>query len=74
MEEGLTATSRHPVRGYSQRGVPEYTDGPPVIFLSHRGQGHSEGWMKDDDFVDLCDACGQQVAAVLRSLRVGVKG
>ncbi|XP_025100551.1 uncharacterized protein LOC112567891 [Pomacea canaliculata] len=51
---------------YSERGVPDDTDGPPVTRLYHRGQGHSGRWPGD------CVTCGRDVASFLHSLRVGV--
>ncbi|XP_025079972.1 uncharacterized protein LOC112555696 isoform X2 [Pomacea canaliculata] len=51
---------------YSQRGVPDHTDGPPIRLLCHRGQGHSGDLPVD------CVTCGREVASFLHSLRVGV--
>ncbi|PVD22584.1 hypothetical protein C0Q70_18402 [Pomacea canaliculata] len=51
---------------YSERGVSDHTDGPPVTRLYHRGQGHS-GYRPLD-----CVTCGRLVASFLHSLRVGV--
>lgn len=56
------------VSSYSERGVPDHTDGPPVTKLYHGGQGHSDDWPGD------CVTCGRQVADVLHSLRIGVPG
>ncbi|XP_025111930.1 uncharacterized protein LOC112574828 [Pomacea canaliculata] len=59
-------TSNIPVHPYSERGVADHTDGPPVIRLYHRGEGHSGDWPGD------CVTCGREVASFLHSLRVGV--
>ncbi|XP_025080174.1 uncharacterized protein LOC112555849 [Pomacea canaliculata] len=53
---------------YSERGVPDHTDGPPVTRLCHRGQGHSGRRAFE------CIRCGREVASFLHSLRVGVTG
>ncbi|XP_025113497.1 uncharacterized protein LOC112575719 [Pomacea canaliculata] len=58
--------TKHNVLPYSERGVPDHTDGPPVRRLCHGGQGHS-----GDNSVD-CVTCGRDVASFLHSLRVGV--
>ncbi|XP_025112343.1 uncharacterized protein LOC112575043 isoform X2 [Pomacea canaliculata] len=54
------------VLGYSERCVPDHTDGPPVKRLYHRGQGHSGDLPVD------CGKCGEEVASFLHSLQVGV--
>ncbi|XP_025112337.1 uncharacterized protein LOC112575042 isoform X2 [Pomacea canaliculata] len=54
------------VREYSDRCVPDHTDGPPVKRLYHRGQGHSGDLPVD------CGKCGEEVASFLHSLHVGV--
>ncbi|XP_025114138.1 uncharacterized protein LOC112576100 [Pomacea canaliculata] len=54
------------IQKYSERGVPDHTDGPPVTRLYHGGQGHSGGWPYK------CVTCGREVASFLHSLRVGV--
>ncbi|XP_025113949.1 uncharacterized protein LOC112575973 [Pomacea canaliculata] len=54
------------VQPYSERGVPDHTDGPPVRRVYHRGQGHSGDRPAD------CVTCGRDVASFLHSLRVGV--
>ncbi|XP_025097937.1 uncharacterized protein LOC112566159 [Pomacea canaliculata] len=54
------------VHPYSKRGVPDYTDGPPVRRLSHNGQGHSGDWPGG------CVTCGREVASLLHKLHVGV--
>ncbi|XP_025112558.1 uncharacterized protein LOC112575148 [Pomacea canaliculata] len=59
-------TKHRYVKPYSERGVPDHTDGPPVMRLYHRGQGHSGDWSDD------CVTCGREVASFLHSLRVGV--
>ncbi|XP_025111951.1 uncharacterized protein LOC112574846 [Pomacea canaliculata] len=56
----------HSIQPYSERGVPDHTDGPPVKRLYHRGQGHSGDGPCD------CVTCGREVASFLHSLRVGV--
>ncbi|XP_025100542.1 uncharacterized protein LOC112567885 isoform X2 [Pomacea canaliculata] len=56
------------VQPYSERGVPDHTDGPPVTRLYHQHHGHS------DDGPDDCVTCGRDVASFLHSLRVGVTG
>ncbi|XP_025112047.1 uncharacterized protein LOC112574898 [Pomacea canaliculata] len=48
---------------YSQRDVPDHTDGPPVTRLYHRGQDHTTGWLGD------CVTCGREIANFLHSLR-----
>ncbi|XP_025112489.1 uncharacterized protein LOC112575119 [Pomacea canaliculata] len=48
---------------YSQRDVPDHTDGPPVKQLYHRGEGHSSSWLGD------CVTCGREIAIFLHSLR-----
>ncbi|XP_025111722.1 uncharacterized protein LOC112574708 [Pomacea canaliculata] len=53
------------VRRYSERGVPDHTDGPPVKQIRHELY-HSCGWPAD------CVTCGREVASFLHSLRVGV--
>ncbi|XP_025112652.1 uncharacterized protein LOC112575196 [Pomacea canaliculata] len=65
--EHVERITRHrAVKLYSERGVPDHTDGPPVTRLYHRGQGHS-GRRPGD-----CVTCGREVASFLHSLRVGV--
>ncbi|XP_025114134.1 uncharacterized protein LOC112576095 [Pomacea canaliculata] len=54
------------IKKYSERGVPDHTDGPPVTRMYHEGQGHSGDWP------GACITCGREVANVLHSLRVGV--
>ncbi|XP_025078820.1 uncharacterized protein LOC112554951 [Pomacea canaliculata] len=63
----MITTDRY-VLPYRERGVPDHTDGPPVIRLYHRGQGHS-GHRPGE-----CVTCGREVASFLHSLRVGVTG
>ncbi|XP_025113394.1 uncharacterized protein LOC112575632 [Pomacea canaliculata] len=58
-------TVRH-VQPYSERGVPDHTDGPPVRRLYHRGLSHAGHRSVD------CVTCGLDVVSFLRSLRVGV--
>ncbi|XP_025100538.1 uncharacterized protein LOC112567883 [Pomacea canaliculata] len=54
------------VMPYSERGVPDHTDGPPITRLYHRGHGHSGDSPRD------CVTCGRDVASFLHSLRVGI--
>ncbi|XP_025112758.1 uncharacterized protein LOC112575254 [Pomacea canaliculata] len=56
------------VHGYSDRGVCDHTDGPPVRRLFHRGQGHSRRVSPVN-----CVTCGLEVASFLRSLNVGAR-
>ena len=56
------------IHGYSDSGLPAPGDGPSVIELHHRGDGHSDGHPVD------CDQCGRDVAATLRSIGVGGAG
>lgn len=56
------------VQPYVERGVPDYTYGPPVIRLYHKGEGHSSRWPAG------CVSCGHEVAKLLYSLRVGHTG
>lgn len=57
------------LRGYTERGVPDNTDGPPVKRLIHdKDEGHSGYYPAD------CVTCGQDIASFLRSLRVGDPG
>ncbi|XP_025100540.1 uncharacterized protein LOC112567884 [Pomacea canaliculata] len=66
VEQDSSFTKHRDVLPYSERGVPDHTDGPPVTRLYHRSQGHS-----GDSPVD-CVTCGRDVASFLHSLRVGV--
>ncbi|XP_025077351.1 uncharacterized protein LOC112554011 [Pomacea canaliculata] len=66
VEKNTLITIDRLVLPYSERGVPDHTDGPPVRRLSHRGQGHS------GDSPVHCVTCGRDVASFLHSLRVGV--
>ncbi|XP_025100546.1 uncharacterized protein LOC112567888 [Pomacea canaliculata] len=66
VEQHEFITEENLVKPYSERGVPDHTDGPPVTRLYHRGQGHS-GDRRGD-----CVTCGRDVASFLHSLRVGV--
>ncbi|XP_025111924.1 uncharacterized protein LOC112574821 [Pomacea canaliculata] len=68
VEQDPRITNLCAVHPYSERGVPDHTDGPQVRRLYHRGQGHS-----GDRPVD-CVTCGSEVASFLHSLRVGVTG
>lgn len=56
------------VQAYSERGVPDHTDGPPVIRLYHRGQGHSALLPVD------CVACGRDIANFLLIVCVSSPG
>ncbi|XP_025078803.1 uncharacterized protein LOC112554940 [Pomacea canaliculata] len=68
VEQDERITTRRDVLPYSERGVPDHTDGPQVTRLYHRGQGHL-GRRPGD-----CVTCGREVASFLHSLRVGVTG
>ncbi|XP_076438208.1 uncharacterized protein LOC143277310 isoform X2 [Babylonia areolata] len=57
------------VTKYSPRSCPADTDGPPVLWVEHRGQaGHSPGRPED------CARCGEAVAEELDKLCVGRAG
>ncbi|XP_025092631.1 uncharacterized protein LOC112563103 isoform X3 [Pomacea canaliculata] len=58
-------TETRDVEAYTERGVPDYTDGPPVKRLLHQGHGHSE------EYTENCVTCGRRVARFLHRLRVG---
>ncbi|XP_025111920.1 uncharacterized protein LOC112574818 [Pomacea canaliculata] len=64
VEQDDEITKLRRVHPYSERGVPDHTDGPPVTRLYHRGQGHSGDWPVD------CVTCGRELASLLHSLRV----
>ncbi|XP_025100976.1 uncharacterized protein LOC112568091 isoform X2 [Pomacea canaliculata] len=64
-QDEMITTDRHVLR-YSERGVPDHTDGPPVRRLYHRGHSDSGRFPED------CVTCGREVASFLQSLRVGV--
>ncbi|XP_025102178.1 uncharacterized protein LOC112568879 [Pomacea canaliculata] len=66
VEQDANITEYRNVQEYSERGVPDHTDGPSVRRLYHRGQGHSCRRPVD------CVTCGRDVASFLHSLRVGV--
>ncbi|XP_025113359.1 uncharacterized protein LOC112575602 [Pomacea canaliculata] len=66
VEQDWRINEKRDVLPYSERGVPDHTDVPPVRRLYHRGQGHSG--VKPFD----CVTCGRDVANFLHSLRVGV--
>ncbi|XP_025078805.1 uncharacterized protein LOC112554941 isoform X2 [Pomacea canaliculata] len=68
VEQDARITTHRDVLPYSERGVPDHTDGPPVTRLYHRGQCHS-GRRPGE-----CVKCGFFVASFLHSLRVGVTG
>ena len=67
VQPGLDVRS-HEIRGYSDSGLPAPGDGPSVIELEHRGDGH-----RGRDPVN-CDQCGRDAAAKLRSIGVGAGG
>ncbi|XP_025112050.1 uncharacterized protein LOC112574900 [Pomacea canaliculata] len=50
-------TAENNVSKYSERGVPDHTDGPPVRRLYHQGAHHSSSWLGD------CVTCGREVAS-----------
>ncbi|XP_025079708.1 uncharacterized protein LOC112555489 [Pomacea canaliculata] len=54
VEQDSRITTDRDVLPYSERGVPDHTDGPPVTRLSHRGQGHPGPRPVD------CVTCGPQ--------------
>ncbi|XP_025111931.1 uncharacterized protein LOC112574829 [Pomacea canaliculata] len=54
---------------YSERGVPDHTDGPPVKQIRHE-LSHSGDWSFNSPYD--CVTCGREVASFLHSLRVGV--
>ena len=56
------------IHDYSDSGLPAPGDGPSVIQLHHRGDGHRGRYPVD------CDRCGRNVAATLRRIGVGVGG
>ena len=56
------------IRGYSDSGLPAPGDGPSVIELHHRGDGHRGRHPVD------CDQCGRDVADTLRRIGVGGGG
>lgn len=64
----ISADFLRTVHPYRERGVPDHTDGPPVIRLYHRGQGHP------CDTAENCVTCGREIANVLSRLGVGVAG
>ncbi|XP_025111934.1 uncharacterized protein LOC112574831 [Pomacea canaliculata] len=66
VEQDEKITRHRHVKPYSERGVADHTDGPPVTRLYHRGQGHSGRFPGD------CVTCGLDVACFLLSLPVGV--
>ena len=67
VQSALDVRSRY-IRDYSDSGLPAPGDGPSVIELHHRGDGHRGRHPVD------CDRCGRDVAAKLRSIGVGVGG
>ena len=67
VQSALDVQSRA-IRGYSDSGLPAPGDGPSVIELEHRGDGHRGRHPVD------CDQCGRNVADTLRSIGVGAGG
>ncbi|XP_025087014.1 uncharacterized protein LOC112559807 [Pomacea canaliculata] len=65
VEKDRYIAEHHEVMKYKERGVPDHTDGPPVIRLYHLGQSHAGRRPLD------CVTCGREVASFLHSLRVG---
>ncbi|XP_025080978.1 uncharacterized protein LOC112556317 [Pomacea canaliculata] len=63
--QNWSITDFRDVLPYSERGVADHTDGPPVTRLYH-GEGHSGDRPRD------CVTCGRDVASFLLSLRVSV--
>lgn len=68
VEQNEIMTVDRLVEPYDQRGVPDHTDGPPIVRLYHRGEGHERDCPVD------CVTCGHEVASLLHSLGVGVSG
>ncbi|XP_025111916.1 uncharacterized protein LOC112574814 [Pomacea canaliculata] len=66
VEQDEKITKARDVHPYSERRVPDHTDGPPVKRLFHRY--HSDSNDKPSD----CVKCGRELASFLHSLRVGV--
>ena len=67
VQSELDARSRV-IHGYSDSGLPAPGDGPSVIQLHHRGDGHRGRYPVD------CDQCGRDVADTLRRIGVGGGG
>ncbi|XP_025112766.1 uncharacterized protein LOC112575257 [Pomacea canaliculata] len=68
VEQDESIARHNRIHRYSDRVVPDHTDGPPVRQLYHRGQGHT-GRLPDN-----CVTCGREVASFLHSLGVGATG
>ncbi|XP_025114278.1 uncharacterized protein LOC112576203 isoform X2 [Pomacea canaliculata] len=66
VEQDNEITGDRTVHEYSERGVPDHTDGPPVKRLYHEGDGHS------GESPNECVACGREVGSFLHSLCIGV--
>ncbi|XP_025111923.1 uncharacterized protein LOC112574820 [Pomacea canaliculata] len=66
LEQYVSTSKVRDVLPYSERGVSDHTDGPPVRRMYHRSQGHSGDRPGD------CVTCGREVASFLHSLRVDV--
>ncbi|XP_025103140.1 uncharacterized protein LOC112569549 [Pomacea canaliculata] len=64
VEQDVKITTTHHVKSYSERGLSDHTDSPPVTRLYHRGQGHSGRWPED------CVKCGQRWPASYSSSSV----
>lgn len=58
------------VQPYSERGVPDHTDGPPVTRLYH---GVKSNHSLEARIID-CWTCGDMVATFLHNLHVGAQG
>ena len=67
VQPALDVRSRY-IRDYSDSGLPAPGDGPSVIELEHRGDGHRGRHPVD------CDQCGRDVADTLRRIGVGGGG
>ncbi|XP_025114280.1 uncharacterized protein LOC112576204 [Pomacea canaliculata] len=65
VEQDNEITGDRTVHEYSERGVPDHTDGPPVKRLYHKGDGHS------GESPNECVACGREVGSFLHSLCIG---
>ncbi|XP_025113083.1 uncharacterized protein LOC112575428 [Pomacea canaliculata] len=66
LKKGLCLVNYDDILQYSERGVPDHTDGPPVRQLYHKPQSHSNLKLFD------CVTCGREVASFLLNLHVGV--
>ncbi|XP_025113046.1 uncharacterized protein LOC112575403 [Pomacea canaliculata] len=65
VEQDIVMALDRDVQAYSERGVPDHTDGPPVKHIIHHGHGRSPYWPVN------CVNCGREVARFLLSLQMG---